>query len=106
MSENEVLEKIAAQFASDAGVNVAKWFGKPCVRVGKKVFIVQWGSNLAFKLGGEAIDEALKMPGAHLFDPRGQGHPMKEWVQIPLAQASAWDKFSEMAYTNALIAEE
>ncbi len=51
-------------------------------------------------------DEALKISGAHLFDPRGHGHAMKEWVQIPLEQASEWDKFAKMAYANALIDEE
>lgn len=70
------------------------WFYK----VGNKVFTVQWGRNLAFKLPGEAHAEALQVEGARLFDPRRKGSPMKEWVQIPAAQSSGWLRFARAAY--------
>ncbi|HEC60845.1 MAG TPA: hypothetical protein ENI27_01170 [bacterium] len=69
----------------------------PCLKVGGKVFAALWGSDMALKLTGEAHAEALRVEGAHLFDPRGKGHPMKEWVQIPTAQSSTWNRFARHA---------
>jgi hypothetical protein len=91
------LEEIAAQFGPDRDVTVGKWFGKPCLKVGGKVFAALWGGDLAVKLTGEAHSEALQVAGAHLFDPRGKGHPMKAWVQIPVAQSSTWSRFARLA---------
>jgi hypothetical protein len=98
MADVHKLDEIAAQFGSESGVATGKWFGKPCVKVGGKVFVVLWGRDLAFKLTGEAHSEALRVEGAHLFDPRGKGHAMKEWVQIPVAQSPAWSRFARLAY--------
>jgi hypothetical protein len=44
---------------------------------------------MVFKLGGAAHGEALKLAGAHLFDPMG-GRPMKEWVVVGPAHAARW----------------
>ncbi len=98
MADMHTLEEIAAQFSPEAGVTTGKWFGKPCLKASGKVFVVLWGRDLAFKLTGEAHSEALRVEGAHLFDPRGKGHPMKEWVQIPAAQSAAWGRFAQGAY--------
>ena len=106
MPENEVLQNIAAQFSPDAGVSVGKWFGKPCVQAGKKVFVIQWGRDLAFKLVGEAHADGLKVSGAHLFDPRGRGNPMKEWVQIPAAKSAEWEKFARLAFATVQAGED
>ncbi len=92
------LDEIASEFGPDLGVATGKWFGKPCVKAGDKVFVVLWGKDLASKLTGEAHAQALAVEGAHLFDPRGIGHPMKEWVQVPAAQSSTWSRFAHLAY--------
>jgi hypothetical protein len=97
MDGMQTLSEIAAELSSVQDVTVGKWFGKPCLKVGGKVFATLWGSDTAFKLTGEAHAEALRVEGAHLFDPRGKGHPMKEWVQIPAARASTWSHFSRLA---------
>ncbi len=98
MPNPEMLQEIASQFNPGQNVTLGKWFGKPCINVGKKTFVILWGRDLTFKLAGESHAEALKIAGAHLFDPRGQGNPMKEWVQIPAAQASVWSRFAKMAF--------
>ncbi len=98
MANTEKLQEIAAQFRPDQNVAMAKWFGKPCIKVGDKVFVVLWGQDLAFKLSGKAHSDALQIQGAHLFDPRGKGHAMKEWIQIPKAQSSVWSRFARLAY--------
>jgi uncharacterized damage-inducible protein DinB len=92
-----MLNELAAEFSPEQEVTVGSWFGKQCLKVGGKVFAVLWRGDVAFKLMGEARSEALQIGGAHLFDPRGQGYPMKEWVQIPAAQSSTWSHFAKLA---------
>ncbi len=91
------LDSIAGTFSPELGVAIGKWFGKPCLKVGEKVFVVRWGRDLAFKLAGKAHAKALQIEGAHLFDPRGKGAAMKEWVQIPAAQSSEWSRLARLA---------
>lgn len=97
MNDKQTLDEIAAEFSPELDVATGNWFGKPCLKVGRKVFAALWGVDVAFKLTGGAYAEALQVEGAHLFDPRGKGHPMKEWVQIPAAQSSTWNRFAKQA---------
>jgi len=102
MSDRETLQEIAAAFGAEADVTVGSWFGKPCLKVGGKVFAVLHGGDLAFKLAGEAHEEALQIDGARLFDPRGKDQPMKQWVQVPEAQSPAWGRLARLAYEYVL----
>ncbi len=97
MSDEPLLNEIAAGFDPQQSVTAGKWFGKPCLKVGGKVFAVLWSGDMAFKLTAETHTEALQVAGAQLFDPRGKGHPMKEWVRIPAAQSSTWNHFARLA---------
>jgi hypothetical protein len=97
MTNTGKLEEIAAQFEPELNVTISKWFGKACLKTGRKVFAALWDSDMVFKLTGEAHAEALGVEGARLFDPRGKGHPMKEWVQIPAEQSTTWGRFAELA---------
>ena len=99
MSEVQMsLEILAEKFSDNPQVVESKWFGKLCLKVDGKAFVVKFGRDLAFKLTGDAHSEALKIEGAKLFDSRGKGSPFKEWVQVPLAQSAAWPGLSEKAY--------
>lgn len=91
------LDGIAAEFDPQQDVAKGKWFGKSCLKVGDKVFAVLFGDGMAFKLAGEAHAKALQVDGAHLFDPRGRGAVMREWVHIPVAQQSTWLPFAMLA---------
>jgi hypothetical protein len=97
MYDAQILNEIAARFSPEQDVTLSNWFGKPCLKVGGKVFAALEGNDMAFKLEGEAHAGALQVSGAHLFDPRGQGHPMKRWVQIPAAESSTWSHFARLA---------
>ena len=97
MTDDEILNEIAVQLAPEPQVSTGKWFGKPCLKVRGRVFGALWGDDVAFKLTGDAHTEALRIEGARLFDPRGQGHPMKEWVQIPKSQSPVWTHFARLA---------
>jgi uncharacterized damage-inducible protein DinB len=100
--DTETLNKISAALGAAHDVTAGNCFGLPCLKVGGKVFAMVWRGAVAFKLQGEAHAEALQVPGAHLFDPRGKGHPMKEWVQIPAEQSPAWSRFARLACHSAL----
>lgn len=95
--EEHTFEAIAAQFAGDEEVAESKWFGKICLKVNGKAFVVAFGGDLAFKLADEQHAAALQIEGAHLFDPRGQGKAFKDWVQVPRAQAAAWGNLASAA---------
>jgi hypothetical protein len=97
MADMDALDSLVTQFSPERGVARGKWFGKPCIKAGDRVFVVLWGRDLAFKLEGAAHAEALQITGAHLFDPRGNGSPMKEWVQIPASESSGWPRFADLA---------
>ena len=90
-------EKLVEELSADPEVVQAKWFGKPCINVNGKAFVVKFGRDLAFKLTGDDHANALSIEGAKLFDPRGKGKPFKEWVQIPVAQSSKWLEYAEAA---------
>jgi hypothetical protein len=97
MTDAQTLEGIAAQFSPELDVDPGKWFGMPCLKVGGKVFVALWEGDLVVKLTGAAHSEALQVEGARLFDPRGKGHPLKEWVRVPAAQSSTWGRFAQLA---------
>jgi hypothetical protein len=97
MSEAQALNRIAAELGAEWDVAAGKWFGMPCLKVGGNVFAALWQGDLACKLSGEAHAEALHLDGARLFDPRGQAHPLKEWVQIPAEHAPAWSRYARLA---------
>ena len=98
MANLDTLNELANSFSSEQQVEVAKWFGKPCLKSHEKVFVVLWGKDLAFKLTGEAHANALALPGARLFDPRGKGHAMKEWVHVDNADDGVLLDIARQAY--------
>jgi hypothetical protein len=65
---------------------------------GKLAFGLASDGAMVFKLPDPiAHGEALKVPGAHLFDPGGNGRPFKQWVVIPPEHADEWPRFAELA---------
>ena len=79
---------VDAQIRALDGVTPRRWFGMDGYAVGGRIFATWWGEQLVLKLFGEFHAQASAMPGAHAFDPRG-GHPMKEWVVLPMPYSSA-----------------
>lgn len=76
-----------------------KMMGMPCVKLnGKLAFGITGEGAMVFKLPDPiAHGEALRLSGAHLFDPSGQGRPFKEWVVIQAEHESEWPRFAERA---------
>jgi len=91
-------ESLLGQFAGDPRVAEGKWFGKTCLKVDGKAFLVLFGGDIAFKLDEGARSKALQIDGARLFDPRGQGSAFREWVQVPSRRSGDWPQLAVNAH--------
>ena len=100
-------DALAADLAEQPNVVRAKMFGMPSVRVNGNAFLGYFRGDLVCKLSGDVHAAALKLKGAHLFDPSEMNRPMKEWVQIPQAHAAKWKKLAQEAlkYASSLPAK-
>lgn len=76
---DQVIEKLAE---SDHALRT-RMFGMPSASINGKHFAGLYQDDMVFKLGGADHAAALKLAGAHLFDPTGMGRAMKEWVVVP-----------------------
>lgn len=92
-------EQVAARLAS-RGVKASSMFGMPTLKLDGKAIAGLYGDAMNFKLPPDALAEALRLDGAHLFDPSGMGRPMKAWVVIPVAHAHEWDRFAQLALAS------
>lgn len=97
MDGTKILDDLASELSAEHHVRVSTWFGRACLKVDGKVFAIRSGGDMAFKLAGEPHAEALRVEGAHLFDPRGAGQPMRAWVQVPQTHSSMWPRFAKLA---------
>ena len=97
MTQAEKLyEKIANELGAKRGAAASQMFGMPTMKINGKAFAGLVKNAMTFKLTGAAHKKALSLKGAKLFDPMG-GRPMKEWVQVPLAQSKEWARLAEQA---------
>jgi hypothetical protein len=78
-------------------VKEGKMFGALCIKASNgKAFVMFWHDYMIFKLQGEALNEALSLDGAKLFDPMG-GRPMGGWVQLSEDYSGRWPEFAKKA---------
>ena len=89
-------EQVAARLAAQ-GVKASTMFGMPTLKLEGKALGGLYGDAMTFKLAGDALADALRLEGAHLFDPSGMGRPMKAWVVVPVAHAHEWERLAELA---------
>ena len=98
MTGEDPLEEVQAALESRGDIVRTKMFGKDCLAARGKVIAVLFEGDVVFKLAGEEHARALRLEGAHLWDPRGRAHPMREWVQIPRFHSEEFGRFGEAAY--------
>lgn len=72
-------------------------FGMPCLKAKGKAVVGAFDGGVVFRLDGAAHAEALALEGAELFDPSGNGRPMKAWVVVGAAHESRWPELAEAA---------
>jgi hypothetical protein len=90
-------DAIAAGLAERAGVKASSMFGMPTLKLDGKALAGIYGDAMVFKLKGEALADALRIEGAHLFDPSSMGRPMKAWVVVPSVYAAEWERLAQLA---------
>ncbi len=99
----ELADDLAAQ---NDDVTLGQMMGMPAIKRGGKMiggFSRDEGA-MVFKLSEEAARAAaLRLEGAHLFDPSGgRRAPMKEWVLVPATYADRWPDLAQQALTTHL----
>ena len=89
-------EEIAAGLEG-AGVKASSMFGMPTLKLNGRAIGGLWGDAMTFKLAPDALADALRIEGAHSFDPSGMGRPMKAWVVVPLSRSEEWERLARLA---------
>ena len=95
---NDIADDLAAR---NADVQLGQMMGMPAIkRSGKMVGGFARGEGaVVFKLtNAKQREAALRLKGAHLFDPSGgRRKPMQEWVVVPVEHAKQWAKLAQQA---------
>lgn len=90
-----VFDDLAEELAVGGAVK-GRVFGMPCLKDPHgKAFLGLRGDELVVRLNRDCAehDEALRLRGAHLFDPRG-GRPLQDWVCLPLGVQDEWSAYA------------
>lgn len=93
-----LFDDLADSLARSRKAERAQMFGKQCVKYHGNGFMAFFDGDLVVKLSGQVREDALRLPGARLWDPSGQGRAMKEWVQIPAAHEAKWGGLAEKSF--------
>ena len=99
MSAATVFDELVLDLAP-AGAVGGQMFGARAITLQKKAFACLQGERIAFKLGAgsAAHATALALPGAELWDPSARQRPFKDWVAVPIREASpAHDVVADLA---------
>ncbi|MDJ0923076.1 MAG: TfoX/Sxy family protein [Acidimicrobiia bacterium] len=90
MAYNEHLaDDIRAEIGSHPGVTEREMFGGIAFMVNGNMAVGVSGDELMVRVGKDAHDEAIQLPGARLFDMTGR--PMKGWLLVSTAGWSTDD---------------
>lgn len=74
-----------------------KMFGALCLKMPNgKAGAMFWKEHLIVKLTGDALEDALSLDGAKVFEPM-EGRPMNGWVQVPYHYKDQWLRFARLS---------
>src|SRR5437588_8343682 len=90
-------DALVADVTASSSVITDQIFGMPCLKDNGKAFAGYYQGAMVFKLAEPSRAEALRLPGAHLFDPSSHGRPMKEWAVVPAEHRAKWLDFAREA---------
>jgi len=83
------LAPIAAAFANDPAVDVARAFASVCLRADGKIFAMLNAGRLVVKIPRAAVDALVAAGHGERFKS-GAGRPMREWVALPPERRRSW----------------
>ncbi len=78
--DEELAARVRDELADVAGVVEKKMFGGVSWLLAGNLAVGVIGDELCVRVGPEAFDEAVVLPGARIFDFGGR--PMKGWVMV------------------------
>jgi hypothetical protein len=87
-------KEVVGSQLGEPGVTEAKMFGSECLKVGAKVFAVDYKGALVLKLPRERVEQEIAAGEGSPFTPMA-GRVMKEWVQI--APSPRWPELAAEA---------
>jgi len=93
--ESEHFDKVGH---SISGNNRSSMFGVSCYKIGRKPFIMFYDKQIVCKLLDTHREEAMKLKGTTIFNPKNNAKPMANWIQIPYEHVEQWEYFATLAY--------
>ncbi|WP_327090606.1 hypothetical protein OIE66_08280 [Nonomuraea sp. NBC_01738] len=103
MNAEEDFKQVGAELA-DLGVRVSRMMGRPALKdqAGKVFASLQRDGAMVFRLVRDTPEHtaAMRLDGATLFDPSGQGRAVKDWVVVPHSWAGQWADLAEAALSR------
>ncbi|MBO0888485.1 hypothetical protein J2P12_05230 [Candidatus Bathyarchaeota archaeon] len=98
MSPSQRFAKIVAEFRGEKGVTLPsgetegkRSFGSSGLRIRGRVFaVLSSDDSFVVKLPRERVDMLVSAGDGERFDPRRNGHTMKEWIVMKVDSRTNW----------------
>jgi TfoX/Sxy family transcriptional regulator of competence genes len=81
--------EICNEHLADPSVKTSRMFGTDCLKVGGKVFAMEFKGQLVVKLNKDRASALVAGGQANVFDP-GHGRPMKQWIAVAASSTLDW----------------
>jgi hypothetical protein len=99
MTVQEAYDTLAKDL-EHAGIIKSHMFGMPVLKLGKKPIagLVKDGVNFKLPVGSNEYVKALRLKGAHVFQPEMHGRRgplMKQWIVVPPDNSAEYDEFAK-----------
>ena len=76
----KLVERLRPMMKRRKGYSEKKMFGGICFMINGNMAVGVSGDELMVRVGKQAHDDAIRLPGARLFDMTGR--PMKGWLMV------------------------
>jgi TfoX/Sxy family transcriptional regulator of competence genes len=93
---NNDYAEICREHLVDPEVETSRMFGTDCLKVGGKVFAMEFRGQLVVKLNKDRAAALVAGGQAAVFDP-GHGRPMQQWIAVPASSPLSWQALAAEA---------
>jgi hypothetical protein len=102
-----IFDEVVRKLLSDPRVSQAAMFGHPAVKIGGRVFAMEFEGEMVVKVGIKRVEDLVTSGQAqrfhHIFDRR---RPMREWARVPAAGANLIARWTVLAREAELFVSE